>query len=40
MKRSRQLDDALRYVCVVPPPSVVVPKNRVAALMLRIWRWL
>ena len=40
MKRSRQLDDALRYVCVVPPPFVAVPKNRVAALLLRIWRWL
>ena len=39
MKRSRQLDDALRYVCVVPPPFVPVPKNRVAALLLRIWRW-
>ena len=40
MKRSHQLDDALRYVCVVPPPFVPVPKNRVAALLLRIWRWL
>lgn len=38
--RSKELDDALRYVCVTPPPTVWMPKNRVAALLLRIWRWL
>lgn len=37
--RSKELNDALRYVRVVPP-FVPVPKNRVAALLLHIWRWL
>ena len=39
MKRSKELESALHYVRVVPP-FVAVPKNRVAAMLLRIWRWL
>lgn len=36
MKRSPQLDDALRYVITTPPPFVVVPKSRLARLFILI----
>jgi hypothetical protein len=40
MKRSKELESVLHYVCITPPPFVPVPKNRVATMLLRIWRWL
>jgi hypothetical protein len=40
MKRSKELESVLHYVCITPPPFVAVPKNRVATMLLRIWRWL